>query len=475
MSIKASFFVPHPPLIIPEVGKGQEKEIQKTIDGYKKVAEEIKACEPDTILIVSPHSIMYADYFHISPGRQASGDFGNFRAPEVSISAEYDDEFVKRLSELALEENLAAGTLGERDPGLDHGTLIPLYFIREAYGGTIPAKIVRIGLSGFSFLTHYKLGMLIQKVSEELHRNVVFIASGDMSHRLKEDGPYGYQKEGPEYDSKLMKWMGEADFLSLITIQEDFCERAGECGQRSLCIMAGAMDGYAVKAERISYEGPFGVGYGICSFYPEKKAESRHLLKMAEEQKRKAASERKAKEDAYVRLARLSLETYIRNGRKIKLSEVMEKNPIEIPEDVLKEMLENQTGAFVSLKKNGNLRGCIGTIAATKSTIAEEIIDNAIKAAVEDPRFDPVEEDELEELVYSVDVLGKAERISSKEELDVKRYGVIVTSGYKRGLLLPNLDGIDTPEEQIRIAKQKAGINDGEPVQLERFEVVRHH
>ena len=94
---------------------------------------------------------------------------------------------------------------------------------------------------------------------------------------------------------------------------------------------------------------------------------------------------------------------------------------------------------------------------------------------MEDPRFDPVEEDELEELVYSVDVLGKAERISSKEELDVKRYGVIVTSGYKRGLLLPNLDGIDTPEEQIRIAKQKAGINDGEPVRLERFEVVRHH
>lgn len=459
--------VPHPPVIIPEVGKGQEKEIQATIDGYKKAAKEIAACNPDTIVIVSPHSIMYADYFHISPGKRASGDFGNFRAPQVSITVEYDEELAGRIARLAEEKDIAAGKLGEREPGLDHGTLVPLYFIQEAFGGTIPCKIVRIGLSGFSFVEHYKLGMLIQKAADQLNRRLVFVASGDMSHRLKEDGPYGFKKEGPEYDSDLMNWMAKGDFLSLITADEQLCELAGECGQRSLCMMAGALDGYEVKAERISYEGPFGVGYGICSFYPEKEEESRHFLKEAQDKKRRALEERKVKEDAYVSLARLALETYITEERKLKLSEVSDKIP--------KEMKEKQAGVFVSLKKDGSLRGCIGTIAATMPCIAEEIMDNAIKAAVSDPRFEPVEKDELESLVYSVDVLGRAERISSEAELDVKRYGVIVTKGYRRGLLLPNLEGIDTVEEQVRIAKQKAGISEEESVELERFEVIRHY
>ncbi|MBE5963106.1 MAG: AmmeMemoRadiSam system protein A [Lachnospiraceae bacterium] len=467
MKIKGAFMVPHPPIIIPEIGKGQEKEIQTTIDGYKRAAKEIVTCSPDTIVLVSPHSIMYADYFHISPGKWANGDLGKFRAPQVAITVDYDEELAAEIGKEAKEKGIAAGTLGERDPRLDHGSLVPLYFIKEAYGGKIPCKIIRIGLSGFSFAEHYKLGMVIQKAAERLHRNTVFVASGDMSHRLKEDGPYGFKKEGPEYDAKLMTWMEKADFLPLLTADEQFCEIAGECGHRSLCMMAGALDGYAVNTERISYEGPFGVGYGICSFYPEKPDESRHFLKEAEEEKRRKLEERKANEDAYVKLARLALETYITEGKKLKVSEVS----INLPD----EMIKKQAGTFVSLKKDGSLRGCIGTIAATKSCIAEEIIDNAIKAAVSDPRFSPVEKDELQSLVYSVDVLGEAEKISSKDELDVKRYGVIVTKGYRRGLLLPNLDGIDTVEEQIRIAKQKAGIEEEETVEMERFEVVRHY
>lgn len=137
-------------------------------------------------------------------------------------------------------------------------------------------------------------------------------------------------------------------------------------------------------------------------------------------------------------------------------------------------MYEERAGVFVSLKKGGQLRGCIGTISPVRSSIAQEIIENAVSAAAKDPRFQPVEPRELEQLVYSVDVLGEPEKISSKEELDVKRYGVIVTRGYKRGLLLPNLEGVDTVEEQISIARRKTGIREHEEVQMERFEVVRH-
>ena len=123
---------------------------------------------------------------------------------------------------------------------------------------------------------------------------------------------------------------------------------------------------------------------------------------------------------------------------------------------------------------DGNLRGCIGTILPTCECIADEIIQNAISAGTEDPRFYPVTEDELSRIEYSVDVLDVSQPIQSIEELDTKRYGVIVTKGKKRGLLLPNLDGIDTPDKQVSIALQKAGILPGEKYTMERFEVVRH-
>lgn len=146
-----------------------------------------------------------------------------------------------------------------------------------------------------------------------------------------------------------------------------------------------------------------------------------------------------------------------------------------MPGDIPAELLEKRAGAFVSIKKNGQLRGCIGTIQAVQPDLAQEIMENAVSAAVRDPRFSPIEPEELEHLVISVDVLGETEKISSPEELDTKKYGVIVTKGRKRGLLLPNLEGIDTVEEQIVIAKRKAGIGESEDAALERFEVIRHY
>ena len=147
----------------------------------------------------------------------------------------------------------------------------------------------------------------------------------------------------------------------------------------------------------------------------------------------------------------------------------------ELPEDLPAEMLSGRAGVFVSLHKDGMLRGCIGTIQAVKRNIAEEIVENGISAATKDPRFSPVRPEELEALEISVDVLGKPEKIRSKEELDVKRYGVIVTKGFRRGLLLPNLDGVDTVEQQLSIALRKAGLSEREKdFEMERFEVVRH-
>ena len=445
MAILAAFMVPHPPMIVPAVGRGSEKQIQKTIDAYEQVADEIAALAPETIIITSPHTVMYADYFHISPGKGAKGDFGRFRAAQVCFDEEYDREL-----------------MGERDKRLDHGIMVPLYFIRRKYTG---AKIVRIGLSGLPLSEHYRLGQMIREAVDRLGRKAVFVASGDLSHKLQDYGPYGFAEEGPQYDARIMDVCSRAAFGELFDFDETFCDRAAECGHRSFVIMAGAFDGLAVKATQLSHEDVTGVGYGICTFYPGENDESRHFLKQYLGGAAKRLAEKRAKEDPYVQLARKSVEYYILHHRKM-----------EMPEDLPEELLTKRAGAFVSIHEHGKLRGCIGTIAPVRDCVAREIIDNAVSASTRDPRFDPIRAHELKWLEISVDVLGEAEPIKSPAELDVKRYGVIVTKGMKRGLLLPDLDGVDTVEEQISIAKSKAGIADWDTnVELQRFEVVRHH
>ena len=461
MGISAGFMVPHPPLIIPDVGGGGEKKIQRTIDAYKKVAEAIASLQPETIVLLSPHQIMYADYFHISPGKGAGGDFGQFRAGRTAMEVSYDTEFVRALCEAAEEAGLSAGTLGEREKKLDHGTMVPLYFVNQHW---TEYRLVRIGLSGLPLTAHYRLGQCIRAAAQTLGRNTVVIASGDLSHKLKEDGPYGYQEEGPVYDARIMDVMGRGAFGELLEFSEDFCERAAECGHRSFTIMAGAFDRTGVETKLLSYEGPFGVGYGICSYRPCGDDDTRNFLEQYEEKEQMENLARREREDAYVRLARHTIEAFVETG----------KFP-EMPEGLPDELYQNRAGTFVSLKEDGRLRGCIGTIQAVRGSLAEEIMHNAVSACSEDPRFSPVEEGEVDRLTISVDVLGETEKISSPEELDVTRYGVIVTRGAKRGLLLPNLEGVDTIEQQIAIAKQKAGIRDHESVELERFEVIRHY
>ena len=460
MPLLAAFMVPHPPLIVPQIGKGGEKQILETTKAYERVAGEIAALQPDTIIITSPHAVMYADYFHISPGADAHGSFTRFGAPEVRFSESYDTDFVRRICALADAEELPAGTLGERDKSLDHGTMVPLWFLRNQYAG---GRLVRIGLSGLPLTEHYRLGKIIAKAASETEKKIVLIASGDLSHKLQTYGPYGFAPEGPEYDRRIMDVCARAAFGEMLEFDENFCEKAAECGHRSFVIMAGAFDGLAVKATALSHQDVTGVGYGVCTFYPEGEDESRRFLDAFLEKQEKDCREKAQTGDPYVKLARASVESWVKYRKKLP-----------VPKDLPEELLSRRAGAFVSLHKNGNLRGCIGTIAATQDTLAEEIISNAISACSRDPRFDPVKEKELKYLEISVDVLGDAEEIASPEELDVKRYGVIVSCGHKRGLLLPDLDGVDTVEEQIRIARQKGGIGEHEPYRLQRFEVVRH-
>jgi AmmeMemoRadiSam system protein A/AmmeMemoRadiSam system protein B len=460
MAIIAGFVLPHPPVIIPEIGHGDEKAIEETTKAYLQVAQEIAGLKPDTIIISSPHAEAYSDYFQISDGEVGIGSFAQFRAPQVSFRVFYDKELVAKISALAASEHFPAGSEGTQKHDLDHGTMIPLYFINQFYPSY---KIVRVGLSGLSLVDHYRFGRLIKEAVDGLGRRAVFIASGDLSHCQKEDGPYGFKPEGPKYDEWIMRLFKSGNFGSLFTYDPIALEKAEECGHRSFCILAGALDRESVTPSVLSHQDTYGVGYGVASFKVEGPDPSRAFADLYLAKKAMDIRLKEATSDDYVSLARKAIEEYVVHGS------IIPANPL-----LSEEMLKKRAGVFVSIHEAGELRGCIGTTAATQPSIAQEIIHNAIEAATQDPRFPAIEARELPYLEISVDVLSPYETIASVEDLDVKKYGVIVENRGRRGLLLPNLDGVETVEQQIAIAKKKAGIAPEEKATLYRFEVVRH-
>jgi len=460
MPLQAAYIFPHPPLAVPAVGGGQELKIKKTLASLDNAAQAIASLSPETIIFITPHSTVYADYFHISPGAKAKGDLSKFRAEDTIFSTGYDTELIAEICELVSKNDIPAGCEGENDAALDHGFTVPMWFVNRRY---TDYKSIRISPSGLNKSQHYRFGQCIKEAVDKSKKRVVIIASGDLSHKLSVEGPYGYATEGTKFDAAITEIFSQGDFLSLFNISELLREKAAECGYNPFLILAGCLDRQKVNCDLMSYEGPFGVGYAVAGIIPGEADESRNFLVQYEEIILKEARDCQSTEDAYRSLARRSLEQVINTGTVLSL-------PTDLPD----ELINTKAGAFVTLYKQGRLRGCIGTIFPNTECVAEEIIKNAVSAGLNDTRFEPVTKSELEYLNYKVDILGTPERISNPLELDVKRYGVIVTSGYKRGLLLPNLEGIDTVAEQIEIARRKGGIRDDEEVILERFEVTRH-
>lgn len=483
MPLLAAYAVPHPPLIVPAIGRGEERTIAATIDSYVEVARRVAGHEPDTIVLVSPHAPLFRDGFFVADAETDEGSLARFGRPDLRLSIPGDTELARAIAEKARAHGIETADSRYDHDGIDHGAFVPLHFLDEARNGQ-PYRSVRIGLSGLSAADHELLGRTIVEAAGELERRIVFIASGDWSHKLKEDGPYGFAPEGPKFDAALAEAFEKGDLTELFAFDEALCENAAECGLRSFWIMAGALTNAAFTSELLSYEGPFGVGYGVAAFEvqdapdnTEDEVREEMALSERHEAQRRLASEPDLSPvdvafagdvatgtDPLVALARMGVETFVRTGI-----------PLTLPRNLPEEMTGRRAGVFVSLHTAEGLRGCIGTIAPTTVSVADEVARNAIAACSEDPRFEPVREEELEGISYSVDVLGAPEPVSAIEQLDPKRYGVIVSRGWKRGLLLPDLEGIDTVEEQIAIARRKAGIGPLEQVDLERFEVIRHN
>lgn len=458
--------MPHPPVALPEVGGEAANQIMATREAMLVLGQRIKLSAAQVLVMISPHAPVFGDGIAINAMSETKGDLGRFGAPGVSFSCRYDQKLGTEIGWQAEELGIPVIDLNETVAGeagvsltLDHGFTVPLYYLRKA-GVDLPLVPCSIGV--FSPEKLYAFGVAVQRAAKALDIKIAVVASGDLSHRLTPDAPAGYDQRGREFDRKIISLIKEIDVQGFINIEEDLCERAGECGLRPITMMLGAMDGAAVRSEILSYEGPFGVGYLVAALEPTGKAAGRELLGRFQEERKRTLEKSREQEGYLVQVARDSLSSYLQGQWK---------SPDSYP---VPEQFAGAAGAFVSLKKDGHLRGCIGTTGPTRANVVQEVAYNAVSAGTRDPRFYPVRLDELDELTLSVDVLMAPEPINNQDQLDVKKYGVIVHRGQRSGLLLPDLEGVDSPQQQVEIARQKAGIGPDEPVELERFEVIRH-
>ncbi|MGH9966281.1 MAG: AmmeMemoRadiSam system protein A [Pyrinomonadaceae bacterium] len=450
-SIVFSAIAPHPPIMVPEVGRESIVEVRGSIEAMAELTRRLIASGAETVVLISPHAPLESHAFVAYQGPSLYGDFANFRAPAVHFEVSLDEELLLAITKAAAKESQQVVNLGSSN--LDHGTAVPLYFLHQ--NGWI-GRVVALGYSFLSNEAHLRFGSCIGKAINEVGRSAAIIASGDLSHRLKPDAPAGYNPTAYIFDDEVVDALRCNSPDRIINIDQDLRRIAGECGYRSVLVALGATRELPLACEVLHYEAPFGVGYLVAQL--TSKQSTRKDVQQSPE-----LEEPSAQAESLPALARQAVETYVLQG-----------TPLDPPQHATG-LLVAHAACFVSLKTlDGQLRGCIGTIEPARDTLAEELILNAINAATRDPRFAPVSVEELANLRYSVDVLSAPEP-AALEDLDTAVYGVIVEdeSGSRRGLLLPDLEGIDTVTKQVEIAARKAGIPQGSPLRLSRFRVSR--
>lgn len=466
-------FMPHAPILLKEIGAGKELEASGTLLAMDRIGMLLKNEAPDTIIYITPHGNSFSNGTCILWEEELTGDFGQFGHPDISFRKKTDMQLTEKINEKLEEEGIITVIMDKKlsksygvPVHLDHGAMVPMYFVDKYIKDY---EIVHITTGHTSLSEHYYIGKLINDTIKKTDKKILLICSGDLSHALSDKGPYSYNPKGPAFDKLVKLSIEKKDPISLIFIQEEFLEGAAQCGLRSFLIGFGSMDGMEYDSKVYSYEGPFGVGY-LTGMLESSGSEAFSLLQSIKERRKADYNKRTSHEDDYIKLARKSIEHYIQTGKRLSEDEIKKTLSISFVNHVG----SLQAGCFVSIHKKNKLRGCIGTIAATSKSLIDEIVYNSISAATKDHRFDPIREDELYDLEIKVDILFDRESIKSKNDLDIIRYGVIVEKDGKRGLLLPNIEGINSVDEQVRIAMQKAGIESEENIKLFRFEVERH-
>lgn len=449
---------PHPPIMVEQVGGSRSRSTSASTAAMVRAAQALARFAPETIVVMSPHAPSGVRRFVVDDAAEFQGsliDFGDSRVARFAGDPDFARAIIEAL-EIAGHAVTTRSALDVRRSGwLDHGTLVPLSFLDPH----ATCRLVVVSLSSLPYHEHRSIGEAVAAASERMGRRTAFVASGDLSHRLTPDAPAGFSPQARRLDATIVGLVEQGRFLSLPDIDPILVEQGGECGLRSLIAMGGYCCDDPAPTRVLAYEGPWGVGYLTALV-------GRDALEIDDSLQ---ASLRGSKggcaggdESPIVRLARDTIGS--RLGEPVSGSGPVTLTGHGYPA---------RAGVFVSLHRAGELRGCIGTISACHEHLEDEVRANALQAAFSDPRFPPLTRSELDDLEISVDILHEPEP-STRIQLDPSVFGVIVTSGARRGLLLPNLEGIDDAATQVAIAMRKAGIEDHESVDVQRFRVDRY-
>jgi AmmeMemoRadiSam system protein A/AmmeMemoRadiSam system protein B len=435
--------------MVPEVGGSGTEQVRASIDAMREFTDRLIASGAETVILISPHAPLEAEKFVAYRDETLRGSFANFHAPETIVAAELDQVTLDTLTRVAAARGFQIKGIDGYE--LDHGTAVPLYFLqRNGWRG----RVVALGYTFLSNQDHLSFGRCIKEAADEIGRPIAFVASGDLSHRLKQGAPAGYNKDAHLFDEEVVSAIASCEPLRIVDIDQGLRRTAGECGYRSMLVAIGATSDLPLRCDVISYEAPFGVGYLVAQLAGGESG--------SETTSNEASKENESLGSILPALARRAVETFTVEGKQIR--------------PPASDILNQRAACFVSIKTSDKeLRGCIGTIEPVKNSLGEELIVNAIHAATRDPRFPPVTKAELPGLRYSVDVLSDIEP-TTIDGLDPKLYGIVVEdeSGAHRGLLLPDIGGVETVAQQVEIASRKAGIFPGTPIKYFRFRVTRY-
>lgn len=455
MAIPVAALMCHAPIVIPAIGEERAADCARTTAAMAQTAAQLVANAPDVLVLISPHAPRRRQGFGIASGAQLSGGFARFGRADVRLRALGAPEAAQALQRNAFARGLQ--TFDARATDLDHGALVPLYFVNEAgYRG--PVLLLALPVPGTG--TEPAIGRAIADAAAELGQRWAVLASGDMSHRLCEGAPAGYDPRAERFDATVRSLIESGELPRLAAIAADLRELAAEDVVDSCVVAAAAVDFDATGCRVIDYEGPFGVGYLEAILHERERPSVR----------RDRAGFSDARDTAVSSFAdpRASLLVIARSAIAAHLAgEPYEPLPLPPPWD-------SARGVFVTLRTQaGDLRGCVGHVEPGYATLAAEVASCAVAAATRDTRFAPVAPGELADLRVELSLLTPPEPIADPNALDPERYGVVVAAGTRRGVLLPAIEGVANAREQLRIARHKAGIPPGEPASLARFEVLK--
>ena len=449
VGVVCAVLLPHAPILVPEVGGKRGGAAAASCQAMRAAAASVVSHRPESVVLISPHSPRQPHAFGFWADDPLEGSFAQFNAPQATVSLPLDRPLARAIAEEAQVRDLETWTIHQY--ALDHGALVPLWFLAEA-GWAGPTVILSLNYPEVGGLA--TLGEAIAAAAHGLSRRVAIVASGDMSHRLTANAPCGFHPQAHQFDETFIRLLRAGSYRKIESIAPELREVAAEDAADSTLVAASAVNWQTNGHQVLNYEGPFGVGYGVAILFAETAAANSSGAKA------EPATIENTDGAALPDLARRSVAAALGHSS-------------ELPPSPTGDYLNTPRGVFVTIRqRSGKLRGCLGTITPKCANVVAETWRNARLAALADNRFAPVTTGEMAGLRFEVSVLHSIEEVSSEAELDPRRYGVIVSaSDGRRGVLLPGIKTIKTTEQQLSLARKKGWIGPDEPVTLQRFQV----